>query len=170
MPAAGSLCHAHLHYDVTVQIGHHNYIILGHSMPSTHVYGTGTPTSSNIMSCDNVNIQSVFLSFRLPKSMAVRSRGSRSATRLQEENSLTDHKVGHAKIKSKRPIKRVLAMLLIVLVVFVLYSTPAVLVRYSEWLQKALVFVHHVRTPFYCLLYTSPSPRDATLSRMPSSA
>ena len=25
-------------------------------------------------------------------------------------------------------------------------------------------------TPFSCLLYTSPSPRDATLSRMPSSA
>ena len=24
--------------------------------------------------------------------------------------------------------------------------------------------------PFSCLLYTSPSPRDATLSRMPSSA
>ena len=24
--------------------------------------------------------------------------------------------------------------------------------------------------PCYCLLYTSPSPRDATLSRMPSSA
>ena len=27
----------------------------------------------------------------------------------------------------------------------------------------------HADTPF-CLLYTSPSPRDATLSRMPSSA
>ena len=26
------------------------------------------------------------------------------------------------------------------------------------------------RTPHDCLLYTSPSPRDATLSRMPSSA
>ena len=25
-------------------------------------------------------------------------------------------------------------------------------------------------TPLTCLLYTSPSPRDATLSRMPSSA
>ena len=25
-------------------------------------------------------------------------------------------------------------------------------------------------TVSYCLLYTSPSPRDATLSRMPSSA
>ena len=24
--------------------------------------------------------------------------------------------------------------------------------------------------PYFCLLYTSPSPRDATLSRMPSSA
>ena len=26
------------------------------------------------------------------------------------------------------------------------------------------------RHPLFCLLYTSPSPRDATLSRMPSSA
>ena len=26
------------------------------------------------------------------------------------------------------------------------------------------------RIPIFCLLYTSPSPRDATLSRMPSSA
>ena len=31
--------------------------------------------------------------------------------------------------------------------------------------------VHRVqRVPQTCLLYTSPSPRDATLSRMPSSA
>ena len=28
----------------------------------------------------------------------------------------------------------------------------------------------HYRREFLCLLYTSPSPRDATLSRMPSSA
>ena len=27
-----------------------------------------------------------------------------------------------------------------------------------------------IRWDFICLLYTSPSPRDATLSRMPSSA
>ena len=80
--------------------------------------------------------------------MAVRSRGTRSATTLQEGKAQTDRKVGDTKIKNKRP-KRVLALLLIVLVVVVLYSTPAVLVRYSEWLQKALIFVHHVRTPFY---------------------
>ena len=30
--------------------------------------------------------------------------------------------------------------------------------------------VYQYRTPLTCLLYTSPSPRDATLSRMPSSA
>ena len=30
--------------------------------------------------------------------------------------------------------------------------------------------VSRVSTPISCLLYTSPSPRDATLSRMPSSA
>ena len=33
-------------------------------------------------------------------------------------------------------------------------------------LEDAVVVVHHSD----CLLYTSPSPRDATLSRMPSSA
>ena len=32
---------------------------------------------------------------------------------------------------------------------------------------KALIQLDH---PNICLLYTSPSPRDATLSRMPSSA
>ena len=32
-------------------------------------------------------------------------------------------------------------------------------------------FVSHNITPYYgCLLYTSPSPRDRTRSRMPSSA
>ena len=31
-------------------------------------------------------------------------------------------------------------------------------------------YYDHVHTNRICLLYTSPSPRDATLSRMPSSA
>ena len=33
-----------------------------------------------------------------------------------------------------------------------------------EWLEALDAIIEH------CLLYTSPSPRDATLSRMPSSA
>lgn len=82
--------------------------------------------------------------------MAVRSRGSRSATTLQQEKPQSDVKVDKQKVKKKKSIKkRFLSLLLIVLVVLVVYSTPAVLVRYSEWLQKALIFVHHVRTPFY---------------------
>ena len=36
--------------------------------------------------------------------------------------------------------------------------------------QFGLSFVRLVSGPNICLLYTSPSPRDATLSRMPSSA
>ena len=36
----------------------------------------------------------------------------------------------------------------------------------EEYLQKALV----IRKEIGCLLYTSPSPRDGLLSRMPSSA
>ena len=40
------------------------------------------------------------------------------------------------------------------------------LIQNQEFLEYAKVFNN-----FYgCLLYTSPSPRDATLSRMPSSA
>ena len=39
-------------------------------------------------------------------------------------------------------------------------------VRMSPDLKTAKIFV----MPLGCLLYTSPSPRDATLSRMPSSA
>ena len=33
-----------------------------------------------------------------------------------------------------------------------------------------LIAEHHFSNYGFCLLYTSPSPRDATLSRMPSSA
>ena len=57
-------------------------------------------------------------------------------------------------------------------------------ISYDKIKPKDIVFIdknksHHgikkpsIETPFHfdiCLLYTSPSPRDATLSRMPSSA
>ena len=44
----------------------------------------------------------------------------------------------------------------------------ATMKRYADFLQKEKnLEVHYVES---CLLYTSPSPRDATLSRMPSSA
>ena len=40
--------------------------------------------------------------------------------------------------------------------------------------KEKIVFVSGIgcaaRFPYYCLLYTSPSPRDGLLSRMPSSA
>ena len=37
--------------------------------------------------------------------------------------------------------------------------------------RKKYIRMHNVEWQYYaCLLYTSPSPRDATLSRMPSSA
>ena len=36
--------------------------------------------------------------------------------------------------------------------------------------NAALIAADHVEKVRICLLYTSPSPRDATLSRMPSSA
>ena len=47
---------------------------------------------------------------------------------------------------------------------------------FSTWYNTVLTliglyFIYIIIPPFLsCLLYTSPSPRDATLSRMPSSA
>ena len=42
---------------------------------------------------------------------------------------------------------------------------------YELWFKQLLHELDHiVRLLNNCLLYTSPSPRDATLSRMPSSA
>jgi len=45
----------------------------------------------------------------------------------------------------------------------------------AVWSQNGLVcaagsFKDHVKLNFFCLLYTSPSPRDLSTSRMPSSA
>ena len=40
---------------------------------------------------------------------------------------------------------------------------------HAEW-QKGLDILRKAGQITTCLLYTSPSPRDATLSRMPSSA
>ena len=47
----------------------------------------------------------------------------------------------------------------------------------QEWISKAVISPYEVvskviedEQPLICLLYTSPSPRDGLLSRMPSSA
>ena len=40
----------------------------------------------------------------------------------------------------------------------------------KEDLLKAIHFIEMIIERDYCLLYTSPSPRDRTRSRMPSSA
>ena len=40
----------------------------------------------------------------------------------------------------------------------------------TDFNDKALKEVQSLNQNIVCLLYTSPSPRDATLSRMPSSA
>ena len=42
-----------------------------------------------------------------------------------------------------------------------------------HWIKEHITSAHtaaHIDLLYTCLLYTSPSPRDATLSRMPSSA
>ena len=49
-------------------------------------------------------------------------------------------------------------------------KTAAELINKYGTLEKLLESAHEIKQNKSCLLYTSPSPRDATLSRMPSSA
>ena len=43
--------------------------------------------------------------------------------------------------------------------------------KFNSWMQyKLMIMVDEIKDPDSCLLYTSPSPRDGLLSRMPSSA
>ena len=47
----------------------------------------------------------------------------------------------------------------------------AIVVFPGTWSDEDCVYAMHQvgAEPYNCLLYTSPSPRDATLSRMPAS-
>ena len=45
-----------------------------------------------------------------------------------------------------------------------------VIIEIKKKFKKLILFSNFTGNPFGCLLYTSPSPRDMTGSRMPSSA
>ena len=68
------------------------------------------------------------------------------------------------------------AVAAVTLLMAIWWATEAVPVAVTALLPLALFPMLHVTDfktaalPYACLLYTSPSPRDATLSRMPSSA
>ena len=51
-----------------------------------------------------------------------------------------------------------------------LFLDEALSTRAYEDLALPIGYQQTISQPYICLLYTSPSPRDATLSRMPSSA
>ena len=54
-------------------------------------------------------------------------------------------------------------------------ALQTVMVDQQEWITNAIqnrasVAINDITTQYTCLLYTSPSPRDLSTSRMPSSA
>ena len=51
-----------------------------------------------------------------------------------------------------------------------LLSSTTAGARFGFGLVGLILITNLLKYPFFCLLYTSPSPRDRTRSRMPSSA
>ena len=62
--------------------------------------------------------------------------------------------------------------LIVILMALIAYSTQALAdkVSFTASAPDVVVVGDQFRLSYTCLLYTSPSPRDSTSSRMPSSA
>ena len=67
-------------------------------------------------------------------------------------------------LKGKQYELTQISLLQVVITFGLIFLIPVYFIEYQ------IGFRINLELPFICLLYTSPSPRDATLSRMPSSA
>lgn len=52
-------------------------------------------------------------------------------------------------VRKRKVKKKTISSLTIFLILFFLYSIPPVAIRYSGWVRDAIIFVHHVKTPFF---------------------
>ena len=67
-------------------------------------------------------------------------------------------------------IEVMLAMLITTFVAMLAYSGLSTAIIAAEGHEEQAQQIADIQLPLACLLYTSPSPRDRTRSRMPSSA
>ena len=73
-------------------------------------------------------------------------------------------------MNENKPVKHGALWTVLFAVVSLFLIFPIVLVLINSFKQKAYISKNAFSLPAGCLLYTSPSPRDGLLSRMPSSA
>lgn len=93
--------------------------------------------------------------------MALRSRGLRSQT-IQEQYSSEKVK---SRTSERSPRKgRWRCCLWTSVVLLVLYMIPPLVIRYSSWTQQALIYVHHVKIPYYGNV-SNPSEYGLTKAR-----
>jgi len=78
------------------------------------------------------------------KSVRMRIRGGASATVTEQEVPPPVEKRKKRKVK-----KKTISSFSIFLILFFLYAIPPLLIRYSGWVKDAIIFVHHVREPFF---------------------
>ena len=80
--------------------------------------------------------------------MASRNRSSRSLTVQTEQIAQKQHEVTKTSTGKKKN-KCVRRLLVVFLFLLILYPIPGLLIYFIPWFQQAIIYVHHVKTPFY---------------------
>ena len=76
----------------------------------------------------------------------MRSRGGTSSTVTQQETPQSKEQVPKKKRKVK---KKTISSFSIFLILFFLYCIPPLIIRYNGWVKDTIIFVHHVKVPFF---------------------
>ena len=146
--------------------GAHIYLGLGPKTDGIEKLATNLPKNWRLLSInaarvhDNGGTEAQELAyFAASAAHAFQRLGKNAAKHMGAE--LTTNQDGHLSIAKLRAARRIYAR---ISENFEVYDAPLNLhvVTSTRMMQST--------DPWTCLLYTSPSPRDATLSRMPSSA
>lgn len=83
--------------------------------------------------------------------MGLRNRGTLSSTTTEQLPARCDSAPNQngTTVKKRKVKKKTISSFTIFIILFLIYAIPPVVIRYNDWVKDAIIFVHHVKTPFF---------------------